>query len=230
MTRSNLVKFALAALVVATAAVPARADIIVFKVDGTNFKYTAVDTSGVLKVSFDPTHSFLTQINDNLVPQIQSEFAQLTLSPTFLTDDTAGISGHFIPNLNQTQFGVTSLTPDGAPNVVFDYTISFGQVSADGLTMTGTVALDPASATTYSPDGGVTVYDFRNFQNFVNFTLSIGTSDATGVLVYTTLKSGNGTFGGTGQFDFVAVPEPTSVVLLGIGGVITTVLGRRRKN
>jgi hypothetical protein len=229
MTRSSLAKFALATLAVAAAALPARADLQVFKVDGVNFQYTAVDTGGVLKVTFTDPGSFVTQIN-NVVTPIAAVFAQLTLSPTLLTPDVTPGTGHFAPDVNQTQYGVTSLTPPGAPNVVFDYTISFGQVANNGLTMTGAVALDPASATTLTV--GSTTYDFSAFANFVPFTLSLGTQDTTGTLVFDTLTSGNGTFIGTGQFDQAApvVPEPASVLLLGIGGVMTAVVGRRRKN
>jgi hypothetical protein len=173
--------------------------------------------------------NLVTKINGSVIsPTLSSTFAQLTLSPTQLTDDIPGLSGHFVPNLNTTQYGITTLTPPGAPNVVFDYSISFGQASANGLTMTGIVALDAASATTFTQNS--TTYDFSAFQSFATFTLSLGAQDATGVLVYNTLKSGNGTFSGTGQFDqFVtAVPEPASIALLGIGGVLA-VVARKRK-
>jgi hypothetical protein len=152
----------------------------------------------------------------------------LTLSPTYLTSDLPGLSGHFTPNLNTTQFGLTSLTPAGSPNVVFDYSISFGQAAANGLILTGAVALDPASSTTLT--SGANTYDFGNFTNFTSFTLSLGTQDTTGTLIYDTLNSGNGSFTGTGQFDaaVAAVPEPTSIALVGVCGLVT-VLARRRK-
>jgi hypothetical protein len=94
--------------------------------------------------------------------------------------------------------------------------------------MTGTLALDPASGTTFTQ--GATTYNFSPFQNFTSFTLSLGTQDATGVLIYDVLKSGNGTFSGTGQFDqfITPTPEPASIMLLGIGGVLTIVLRRRK--
>src|SRR5262249_10293631 len=105
----------------------ARAAVVpVSQVDGVNFSYTAVDTNGVLVVTFDPT-SLVTKINGSVIsPTLPATFAQLTLSPTQLTDDIPGLSGHFIPNLNTTKYGISSLTPPSAPNVVFDYSISFG--------------------------------------------------------------------------------------------------------
>jgi hypothetical protein len=226
MRRRILAKLGLAAFLVVVTALPARAGTtIVNKVDGVNFQYTATDTNGVLSIGFTNPFNFVTQINDGLVPQIPAEFAQLTLSPTKLTDDIPGLSGHFTPNLNSTKYGITSLSPPGAPNVVFDYTISFGQVAANGMTLTGTVALDPASALTFTTGG--TTYDFSNFQTFSLFTLSLGTQDASGTLIYNTLKSGNGTFTGSAQFDQV-VPEPSSMVLAGVCGLATVWVRRRR--
>jgi len=223
-------KLALAALLVFGAAMPARAGTTTAnKIDGVNFQYTAVDTNGVLSVTFSNPNNFITQVNNTLVPIIPAAFAQLTLSPTLLTDDIPGLSGHFVPNLNTTQFGVTSLTPNKAPNVVFDYNISFGQASANALTLTGVVALDPASAKTLTFGG--TTYDFSGFQNFSNFTLSLGAQSSTDPTeVYDVLKSGNGTFTGTGQFDAAAsvVPEPTSLVLAGVCGVAVVVTRRRK--
>lgn len=222
-------KFSFAASLLAVTTISAHAAILsVNQVDGVNFSYTAVDTNGVLTVTFDPASS-VTKIDGSLVsPTLPAVFGQLTLSPTQLTDDIPGLSGHFIPNLNLTRYGISSLTPAGAPNVVFDYSISFGQVSANGLTMAGVIALDPASSTTFTQ--GATTYDFSPFQTFTSFTLSLGTQDTTGTLIYDDLKSGNGTFSGTGQFDqfTTPVPEPASLALLGIVGV-PTLVARRRK-
>jgi hypothetical protein len=224
-------KIGFVALLLGVATLSARASIIkANELDGVNFSYTAVDTNGVLAATFDPA-SLVTKIDGSIIsPTLPSTFAQLTLSPTQLTDDIPGLSGHFTPNLNSTKYGIASLTPPSSPNVVFDYSITFGQVAANGLTMTGTVALDPASATTFTQ--GSTTYDFSPFQNtFATYTLSLGTQDATGTLIYDTLKSGNGTFSGTGQFDqFVTpVPEPASIgLLLGISGLVTIAARRRR--
>jgi hypothetical protein len=230
MTSRILAKIGLAAFLVAAVAMPARAGTTsVDKLDGVNFQYRATDTNGVLTVAFSNPASFVTQINNNLVSPIPATFAPLTLSPTALTDDVPGLSGHFTPNLNTTKFGLTSLSPAGAPNVVFDYSISFGQVSANGLTLTGVIALDPASATSLTV--GADTYDFSKFLNFTNFTLSLGTQDLNDpTLLYDVLKSGNGSFVGTGQFDAAAsvVPEPTSIVLFGLSGFVG-VLARRRK-
>jgi hypothetical protein len=226
MRRRVLAKLGLAAFLVVATALPAMAGTTkVDKLDGVNFQYTATDTNGVLTVGFTNPFNFVTQVNNGLIPQIPAEFAQLTLSPTQLTDDIPGLSGHFVPNLNTTKYGITSLSPPGAPNVVFDYQISFGQVSANGMTLTGTVALDPASALTFTSNG--TTYDFSDFKTFSTFTLSLGTQDPTGVLLYNTLKSGNGTFQGTAQFDQF-VPEPSSMVLAGVCGLATVWVRRRR--
>ncbi len=221
-------KLGFVALLLGVTTLSARAAIVTAnELDGVNFSYTAVDVNGVLAVTFDPASS-VARIDGSIIsPTLPAIFAQLTLSPTILTSDIPGLSGHFIPNLNDTKYGISSLTPAGAPNVVFDYSISFGQVSANGLTMTGAVGLDAASATTFTQ--GTTSYDFSPFQNLGTYTLSLGTQGADPTLIYDTLSSGNGTFSGTGQFDQFAtpVPEPASMgLLLGIGGLVA----RRRRN
>jgi hypothetical protein len=200
--------------------------ITVNKADGVNFSYTASDNNGTLTVTFSNPLSFITQINNNLIsPPVTASFAPLTLGPTKLTDDIPGLSGHFAPNANSTQYGITSLTPPTAPNVVFNYSISLGQVAANGMTLTGSIALAPSSATTFTQGG--TTYDFSSFQNPALFTLSLGTQDATGILIYNVLKTGNGTFSGTSQFDLAvpasAVPDTGTTAslfgfsLLGLG-------------
>jgi len=223
----TLTKFGLAALVLAAASLPARAAFVsVNKIDGVNFSYTAVDTNGVLTVTFDAT-SLVTKINNALVtPPLPATFAQLTLTtkPTF--DDIPGLSLHFFPPLNSTQFGIPTLANT---SVVFDYSIAGGQVFANGLTLTGTAQLDPSGATTFTSGGNT--YDFSAFTNPGFFTLSLGTQDTNPTLIYDVLKSGNGTFSGTGQFDaqVSVVPEPSSVLLLGIGGIVTVLSRRFRK-
>jgi len=230
MTKRILAKLGLAAFLLVGTVLPARAGtVVVNKLDGVNFQYVATDVNGVLSVKFTNPASFVTQINNTLItPAIPAGFAQLTLSPTLLTDDIPGLSGHFTPNLNTTKYGLTSLTPPTSPNVVFDYSIAFGQAAANGLTLTGAVALDPASATTLTSNG--TTYDFSNFASFQNFTLSLGTQGTDPTLLYDVLKSGNGTFTGTGEFDQAApvVPEPTSVVLVGVCGLAVAVARRRK--
>jgi len=221
--------FVLVAAILAASMVPSRAAIVpVSQSDGVNFSYTAVDTNGTLVITFDPS-SLITRINGAVIsPTLPAAFATLTLSPTQLTDDIPGLSGHFAPSLNSTKYGISSLSPAGAPNVVFDYNISFGQASANGLTMTGVVALDPASATTFTQ--GANTYDFSLFQNFAQFTISLGTQDANPTLLHDVLKSGNGTFSGTGQFNQYTsptIPEPASLTLLSIG--VLTLAARRRK-
>lgn len=232
MKNRTRAKLCLAVLLVVAFALPARAgSTAVDKVDGVNFQYTATDNNGVLSVTFTNSSSnFVTQINNTLVPAIPAVFAQLTLSPTFLTPDVPGLSGHFVPNFpNSTQFGVTSLTPAGAPNVVFDYGISFGQASANGLILTGVIGLDPASATTLTV--GSNTYDFGGFSSFSNFTLSLGTQDPNDpTAIYDILTNGNGTFTGTGQFDAAValVPEPTSMALVCVCGMAVVAVRRRK--
>lgn len=206
-------KLSLGVFLLAVTTLSARAaSVMVNQVDGVNFLYSASDVNGTLTVTFNSS-SDVTKINGSPISTaLPATFAQLTLNPTLLTDDIPGLSGHFTPNLNSTQYGISSLTPPGA-NVVFNYGISFGQASADGLTLTGSIGLTAGSGTTFTQ--GTTTYDFSSFASLGSFTLSLGTSDSTGVLLYNTLKSGNGTFSGTGQFDQItAVPEPGTAAFL----------------
>ncbi len=222
-------KLGLAAFLLALTTLPARAGLVtVNRVDGVNFSYTAVDTGGVLTVTFDPA-SMVTKINGSIIsPTLPATFAQLTLTTKPTIDDIPGLSLHFFPPLNSTQYGISALSPP-ASNVVFNYSIAGGQNFANGLTLTGSVQLAAGSGTTFTEGG--TTYDFSPFLNSAFYTLSLGTQDTTGTLMHDVLAAGNGTFSGTGQFDqFVSVvPEPASVVLLGIGGVVTVVARRRRK-
>ena len=222
---------AFAVFLLAVTTLPARAVLITASEAGGVFgSYTAVDTNGTLVVTFPNVTAFVTKINNTLVlPFLSTTFAQLTLSPTLLTDDIPGLSGHFTPNLNSTQYGIPSLTPPAAPNVVFDYTITFGQAIANGLTLTGAIALDPASALTFTQ--GATTYDFSPFQNFGSFTLSLGAQDPNNS-IYDVLKSGNGTFSGTGQFDQQVtgstVPDTGSTLpLLGLASLGLVALRRK---
>jgi hypothetical protein len=227
-------KMGLALLLALAAALPTRAGTTnVNSFDGVNFDYTATDTNGVLVVTFVNPTNYVTKVNGtglSLTNAIPSAFAQLTLSPTLLTTTVPGISGFFTPNVNETQFGLTSLSPPSSPNVVFDYTISFGTASANSLSLAGALALDPASATTVTQNG--TTYDFSDFTNFSNFTLSLGTqSSSDPTAIYDILSSGNGTFSGTGQFDAAAavIPEPTSIVLVGVCGMAVVAMRRRKE-
>ena len=204
------------------------------QVDGVNFSYTATDVNGTLTITFDAA-SMVTQINSSLVPTFPATFAQLTLSPTSLTDDTPGVSGHFTPNLNSTQYGITSLTPPTAPNIVFNYGISFGQAAHNGLTLNGSIGLASGSGTMFTE--GSSTYDFSAFANPGNFTLTLGTTDPNNpndnTLLYNVLKSGNGTFTGTGQFDQTAAPSPavpdsgTTAALLGFSLIGLAFLRRK---
>src|SRR5215471_17296514 len=79
-------KFSLAAFLLAVTTLSARAgSVAVHQVDGVNFSYTAVDTNGILVVTFSPTN-FVTRINNSLKSSpFPARFPRLTLSPTFLT-------------------------------------------------------------------------------------------------------------------------------------------------
>lgn len=201
-------KFTLSVFLLAVTALSARAvPVPVTEVNGVNFQYTASDVNGSLTVTFTDPFNFITQINGSLIsPQQTANFAQLTLSPTILTDDVPGLSGHFTPSGNTEQWGFPTL--GSAPNVVFNYGITSGSAVADGLTLTGSISLAPGSATTFTQ--GSTTYDFSAFDNpGTSFTLSLGTQDQTGLLIYNTLKSGNGTFTGSGQFSQTATTDAT---------------------
>ena len=102
-------------------------------------------------------------------------------------------------------------TGQAGETVTLTYTIVNGVATHDGLTLGGTItAISPNTTLTATPNGGVaTVYNFAPLVRGHNqFSL---TGD-----VYATLHGGSAATG-SGTFTQSALPEPASIVLLGIG-------------
>lgn len=221
MTRRILTKLGLAAFLLAVTALPAKADyIVVNSLSGVNLGFTATEVGGTIDFTFTSLNLVSTINGNTVLPPLNATFPDLILTtgPVFATTPPPNVG--FNPSFNLTQYGIADMT-----GVVQDYILALGTTLGNILSLDGTVFVDPFSpATTYVANGNT--YDFSLFENpapfFFTFSASVGS-------IIDTLNAGNGTFSGTASFSQFVVPEPSSVLLLGIGGVVSVVARRRRK-
>jgi hypothetical protein len=253
MTRGILVKLGLAAILVGVTALPARAGLVtVTEFDGVNISYTATVTplgggNDILTISYD-VENLVTKINGSVVaPPLSSIWSAVggpgngdytTVaeniaqagdgSVNFTTSDPAAGLGN-----GGGDIGITDDT-----GVVLNYLVNSGQTTTaglvEGLNLGGTINLDTVNFPGNSSQlvVGSTTYDFSLFGSgssaVTSFIITLNSSQD---LIDSLLTGTPGTFSGTASFTAVAmvVPEPTSVVLLGMGGVLTTLASRRRR-
>jgi hypothetical protein len=258
MTRRNLVRLGLTALLLAVMALPARAGMVtVNSFDGTNLDYTATVTTiaGVttLAVDFtaDTSNNLITRVNGAAIsPKLFSAWTAVGGSGTYTTTYTP-------PGTPNGSGGVNFGLPDAAlgltpgqnglaggdigvvddTGVVLNYLNNNGSTTGpgatEGLTLSGMIFLDkanfPGNPTSFT--SGTNTYEFSNFAfgaSGIMTSFIITLNSADNLLG--AIESGSGTFGGTASFTAVAtfVPEPASVFLLGMGGIAGLAMRRRR--
>jgi hypothetical protein len=251
MMRRILTKLGLAAILVGVTALPAQAGLVtVSEFDGVNISYTATVTplgggNDILTIAYDVSN-LVTKINGVVVsPPLSSLWTAVggsgdytTVaegivqagdgSVSFTTSDVAGGHGNAGGDI-----GITDDT-----GVVLNYLVASGDTTTpgtvEGLTLGGSINLDdvnfPGNPTTLTV--GTTTYDFGLFGTAANtLTSFIITLNSSNDIIDALLSGTPGTFSGSASFTAIAtiVPEPASVVMLCMGGVITTFAGRRRR-
>lgn len=257
MTRRNLVKLGLAALLLAVTALPARAGLVsVTEVDGENIAYTATVTplgggAGVLQIAFNGVNQVTTINGHVLMPFLNALWTGVAFpgsnpsvnvyTTTYQATPIVGGGGA----ISLTQLTVGPLGAAGGDigiqddtGVVLNYQPTIGTSSVpsgtEGLVLQGAANIDtanfPTNPTTYT--SGTNTYDFSPFLPGSNFLTSITISLASSQDLIDALLSGSpSSFTGNAAVTLTAtaVPEPASASLLCVGGVIATIVTRRRR-
>lgn len=224
MTRRILTRLGLVAFLIVATGLPARAGTTnVNSLSGVNFGFTATEAvvGGLSEIDFKFTSTnVVSAINGSNVSGVTATFPDLFLLPGTVSPVTPPPNVGFKPAANTTQYAVTNFG-----QVVFDYSIAEGTTNGNNLSLVGTVFIDPSSPATSATVGGTT-YDFSAFLTpapfFFTFSASLGD-------IIATLNAGAGSFTGSASFSQNIVPEPASLTLLGVTGVVTLALRRRRK-
>lgn len=245
MTHRFLAKLALAVCIMAGTALPARAALItVTSLDGVNLSYTTSvfsDGAGgaILDVTFNSLN-LVSKVNGNTIIPLNATFTDLVMDtgPIFSVAPPPNVG--FNPSANNSQYGIADFS-----GVVFDYQIGLGTTNSNNLSLTGIAFLDPSSpSSTYFDSGSGNTYDFSPFyagppgptgsgpgEFFMSLNASTGDIIASLTAAAADPNAGDqfGSFSGSASFSQLLTPEPSSMVLLGIGGVVTFVARRRRK-
>jgi hypothetical protein len=221
MTRRLLAKLVLAAFMMTVTALPARAALItVTALSGVNLSFTATEMAGTIDFTFDSANLVSKANGSTISPPVPATFPDLILTTGPVTPITPPPNVGFTPAFNITSYGIEDFS-----GVVFDYIIALGTTNGNDLALTGTVFLDPASpSTTFT--NGINTYDVSAFMTPAQFGFTF--TDQTGNLI-NMLTSGDGSINGTANFSQFTTPEPSSIVLLGVGGLLSVVARRRRK-
>jgi hypothetical protein len=257
MTCRNLVKLGLAAMFLAATALPARAGLVtVNEVDAENIAYTATVTplgggAGILQIAYNGANE-ITTINGNLIsPFLNALWTGVAFPDMNPSTNVYTTAFQATPILGGGgAVSVTGLTvgPLGAAGgdigiqddtgVVLNYQPNIGNTSTPGatesLSLTGAVNIDtanfPGNPTTYTSGGNT--YDFSPFLPGSSYLTSITITLASSEDLIDALLSGTpSTFTGNASVTLVAmaVPEPASVTLLCMGGMVCGFAGIRRR-
>jgi hypothetical protein len=241
MTRRILAKLGLAVFLLAVTALPARAGTIpVSEFNGINFNYTATfGPFGSIDISFTTT-SMVTAVNNNAV-SLGAVFNDLLSTLTGVTP----IGGGNVQISTSPSPGGTLGVQDFS-GVVFDYNSVTGSTFAQTvgsntvyqLNLGGSINVDPILTNGNTLTVGSNTYDFSMFlPPGGSFSLSLNSSTNIAAAIQDAFNNplNTDTFSGSGQFvadvsPATVTPEPASLTLLGIGGVLVTYVGRRRKS
>jgi len=211
MSKRSIALFLAAGLLACSlGATSARAGTVMVTEDEGTFNFTlTVTTPDVLTISY--SGALLTKINEVLIPtgSIASTFAPKTVTIT----STATFGAFTAYTAAETGANKSYGTGLGAiSTATLTNTVSTGTAVQGFLNLNGAITGVPAAlleTTATAP----TVYDFSPFSSGGSIALTYNKVGAD----FASVIAHGGTITGTGGFTEVAVPEPGSMALLGIG-------------